>query len=212
MGDWFTPDELSRILQSFRGHWWAPLLLVSFYAIFCPLGVPASPFILAGGAIFGFFVGLIWNWIGTMLGAVLSYGLARFLGREAVERLGGARLRQAEALLRRRGAPMLIGMRFLPIPFAFANSAAALVGVPFNRFLWTTALGILPPLGAMSYAASLILDPGADRRAILQNLSLAFLALGFLVILPAVIRRRLRKRRLRRLLVTRQQRPRPRAS
>lgn len=58
----------------------------------------------------------------------------------------------------------------------------------------------------MTYAASLILDPGADRRAILENLSLAFLALGSLVLFPAAIRRRLRKRRLRYLRETRRKR------
>lgn len=143
--DWLTVEQLTSFFAALRGHWWSPLLLLSLYAVFCPLGVPASPFILAGGAIFGFFPGLTWNWAGTILGALLTYGLAHHLGREAVERLGGARLRKVEALLRRRGTPMLIGMRFLPIPFALANAAAALVGVHVNRFLWTTALGVFPP-------------------------------------------------------------------
>ncbi len=206
LGDWLTADRVTALLNQLRGHWWTPLLLIALYALFCPLGLPASPFILAGGAIFGFFAGFVWNWTGAMIAALLTYGLARLLGREAIERMGGARLRQAEALLRRRGTSMLIGMRFLPIPFALTNAAAPLVGVRLDRFLLTTAVGLLPPLAAMTYAAALIAAPGTDRAAILRNLSLAFLALGSLVLFPAAIRRRLRKRRLRRLLDLRRQR------
>lgn len=199
LGDLLTLERIAAWLERLRGHWWTPLVLVALYGIFCPLGIPASPFILAGGAIFGVALGTLWNWSGAMLGAVSTFALARLMGREAAERIGGARLRRVEALLRRKGTTMLVGMRFLPLPFVLTNAAAALVGVRFGSFLWTTGVGILPPLVAMTYAASLISSPGSNHENVLRNLSLAFLALGSIVIFPALIRRRLRKRRYRRL-------------
>ncbi len=130
--------------------------------------------------------------------------MARFLGREFVERIGGARVRRFEKLLARQGWPMLIGMRFLPMPFALANSAAAVVGVGVVRFLLTTAIGLLPPMAVLTYAATALLSAAEGGRAeILRNLGLVFLLFGSLVIVPVRIRQRLRKRRLARLRVQR---------
>ena len=200
LGDLFTAERLGGLLQRARGHWWSPLALIGLYAVLCPLGVPASPMIVVGGAIFGFGLGTFWNWLGGLIGALVSYFLARFLGREFVERIGGARVRRFEKLLSRQGWPMLIGMRFLPMPFALANSAAAVVGVRLLPFLVTTSIGLLPPMAVLTYAATALLSAAEGGRAeILRNLALVFLLFGSLVIFPVAIRRRLRKRRLRRL-------------
>lgn len=200
LGDLLTAERLGALLERARGHWWSPLALVGLYALLCPLGVPASPMIVVGGAVFGFAAGTFWNWAGGLIGALISYLLARFLGREFVERIGGARVRRFEKLLSRQGWPMLIGMRFLPMPFVIANSAAAVVGVGLVRFLVTTAIGLLPPMAVLTYAATALLSAAEGSRAeILRNLGLVFVLFGSLVIFPVAIRRRLRKRRLTRL-------------
>lgn len=204
LGELFTAERLGVLLERARGHWWSPLALIGLYALLCPLGVPASPMIMVGGAVFGFALGTFWNWVGGLTGALISFFLARFLGREFVERIGGARVRRFEKLLARQGWPMLIGMRFLPMPFALANSAAAVVGVGVVRFLLTTAIGLLPPMAVLTYAATALLSAAEGGRAeILRNLGLVFLLFGSLVIVPVRIRQRLRKRRLARLRVQR---------
>ncbi len=204
LGDLLTAERLGALLERARGHWWSPLALVGLYALLCPLGVPASPMIVVGGAVFGFVAGTFWNWMGGLIGALISFLLARFLGREFVERIGGARVRRFEKLLARQGWPMLIGMRFLPVPFVITNSAAAVVGVGLLRFLVTTAIGLLPPMAVLTYAATALLSAAAGGRAeILRNLGLVFVLFGSLVIFPVAIRRRLRKRRLARLRVLR---------
>lgn len=199
-----TAERLGALLETARGHWWTPLALVGLYAVLCPLGVPASPMIVVGGAIFGFGWGTFWNWLGGLVGATVSFLLARFLGREFVEKIGGSKMRRAEQMLSRRGWPMLIGMRFLPVPFALANSAAAVVGVRLLPFLVTTAIGLVPPMAVLTYAATALLAAAEGSRGeILRNLTLVFLLFGSLVIFPVMIRRRLRKRRLARILARR---------
>lgn len=213
LGELFTAERLGALLERARGHWWSPLALIGLYVLLCPLGVPASPMIVVGGAVFGFGLGTFWNWIGGLAGALASFLLARGLGREFVERIGGARVRRFEKLLARQGWPMLIGMRFIPMPFALANSAAAVVGVRLLPFLVTTAIGLLPPMAVLTYAATALLSAAEGSRAeILRNLALVFFLFGSLVIFPVMIRRRLRKRRLARLRAQRAARGSGRAS
>lgn len=121
--------------------WLASIALMVLHS-FVPL--PAEIIALANGMLFGPWWGVLVTWVGAMLGAVLAYGLARALGRPAVRVLVPARYwARLEAVP--VGAGPLLAIRLMPvISFNLVNYAAGLLGVPWWRFLWTTALGILP--------------------------------------------------------------------
>ena len=121
--------------------WLASIALMVLHS-FVPL--PAEIIALANGMLFGPWWGVLVTWIGAMLGAVLAYALARALGRPAVRVIVPARYwARLEAVPVRAGP--LLAIRLMPvISFNLVNYAAGLLGVPWWRFLWTTALGILP--------------------------------------------------------------------
>lgn len=116
------------------------LMLLHTYAPF-PLEILAA----ANGLVFGFWGGIVVTWASMVLSAWLGYATARFF-RAAVLRLGpGKRLRQAQEWTGRRSSWELVAIRFIPvISFSVLNLAMGLVRVPFWRFTWTTALGIIP--------------------------------------------------------------------
>jgi len=121
--------------------WLASIALMVLHS-FVPL--PAEIIALANGMLFGPWWGVVVTWIGAMLGAVLAYGLARALGRPAVRGLVPARHWARLEAIPVRAGPLLV-IRLMPvISFNLVNYAAGLLGVPLWRFLWTTALGILP--------------------------------------------------------------------
>ena len=148
-----------------RGLWWAPAALVGTIVVLGSVGLPATPFIIAGAAIFGPVWGTFWNWVGIFLCSLTGFLLARLLGREFVERIGGAKIQRAEKLLHRRGFMPLIAIRFLPIPFTLVNAAAAVVGVKLPKFLAATAIGLLPPIAILTYFSSALLDAATGDRA-----------------------------------------------
>jgi uncharacterized membrane protein YdjX (TVP38/TMEM64 family) len=81
-----------------------------------------------------------------MLGAIISFALARCLGEPLARRLVPARhwdaLKNWEA---DQGAVALLIARLIPvISFNLINYAAGVAGVRWPVFLWTTAIGILP--------------------------------------------------------------------
>jgi uncharacterized membrane protein YdjX (TVP38/TMEM64 family) len=137
-----TPGDAERFLRSW-GAWSAlgAVLLMVLHA-FVPL--PAEIIAMANGMMFGAWLGIALTWIGAMLGAFLSFALARRLGRPFVARLvAETRFREIEQLGVNPRA--LLVARLLPVvSFNLVNYAAGLLGVGWWTFAWTTALGILP--------------------------------------------------------------------
>jgi uncharacterized membrane protein YdjX (TVP38/TMEM64 family) len=140
-----------------------------------------------------------------LLGAAVSFQLARLLGRDFVLRIAGKRLRRVELLVRRRGFWSLAGVRFMPVPFPVVNFGAALAGIPFTTFLLTSLIGLLPAmLIYTSFAAGLFdVARGGDRDQLRAIVPLFLLAMSIAVV-PTVIQQVRRRRRYRRLLLARQ--------
>jgi uncharacterized membrane protein YdjX (TVP38/TMEM64 family) len=107
---------------------------------------PAELITFANGMLFGPVWGVVITWIGAMLGAVLAFALARWLGRPFVDALMNERHRAAvDSWARRQGIGVLLASRLMPlISFNAINYAAGLTPVSWWTFLWTTGLGILP--------------------------------------------------------------------
>ena len=158
LGQYLTVARIQETLGELRGLWWAPIAHVGLLVAFGALGAPATPFLLAGAAIFGGRWGTLWNFVGIFAASCAGFGLARLLGREFVERIGGDKIRKAERVFHRRGFLPLIAIRFLPIPFQLVNAAAAVVGVRFAKFFWASAIGLLPPTAILTYFAAALLD------------------------------------------------------
>jgi uncharacterized membrane protein YdjX (TVP38/TMEM64 family) len=200
LGDLLTAERLQATLAHLRGSWWAPIVHVALCVVVGSLGVPATPFLVAGAAIFGAWWGALWNWTGILLASAVSYQVARHLGRELVERLGGKKLKRVEQLLHRRGFLPLVALRFLPVPFTLINTAAAVVGVRFARFFAASFVGLAPPIVILTYFSARLLEAATgDRGAILREMAMVSGTAALIVCTPIGVRRRLRKRRLRRL-------------
>lgn len=202
-------QALAAALDTLAGRWWAPAVLVGLYVLLCPLGLPATPLIFAGGAVFGAGWGALWNLVGTSLSAGVGYALARGLGRDFVSHLlRGRGLRQLERRLARQDFWTLVSLRFVPLPFPLVNFGAALAGVPAPRFLLATVVGLLPATALYTYFAAGVLQVAAGRAGIDRAVGpgLALVALFALSLLPRWWNTRRRKRRYEELTARRRER------
>lgn len=138
----FTPEEAARFIRGFGP--WAPIAAMLLMVVHAFVPLPAEMVALGNGMIFGPVLGIAVTWGGAMLGAILSYALARWLGQPFVRALLPEKSwRRIETLPRQ--AAMLLLARLIPvISFNLVNYAAGLVGIGWWPFLWTTAVGILP--------------------------------------------------------------------
>src|SRR5436305_2505853 len=153
---YLTVAKISALFDQLRDTWWAPSALILSYIVLCPLGVPASPMMIAGGMVFGPWWGSLYNVLGTFLGGTATYFMGRGLGKDFVRHLAGNKLKRVERLISRRGFWGLVGIRFLPIPYPLVNYTAALTGIRPALFLTTTAIGLIPGATVYTYFASLL--------------------------------------------------------
>lgn len=180
------PVRRKRLEQFFYdiGEWlraagpWAYVLAPVVMAAVAVLPIPAEAPAMVNGAVFGPVVGIVLTWIGSMLGAILSFELARRLGRPLAERFVRPQaLERVDALVHDAGWGGLLLARCMPlIAFTVLNWGAGLTPISRWRFVWTTAVGIIP--GVVLFTAS-----GWGIATTLERLPWIALGLGVLLLL-----------------------------
>ena len=152
----------------------APLLMIVVAILPIPAEFPA----MLNGMIFGPLIGTTITWLGAIVGAWISFELARRFGRPLTERfVKSALLERANRVVASAGWPGLLTRRLIPaVAFTALNWGAGLTTVRRWTFLWTTTLGILP--GAIVFTVS-----GTGVAALFRANPLAAVALGLAVFL-----------------------------
>ena len=193
LSDYFSEQGLRDLLISLRGAWWTPLVIIAVLIVASPVGIPTTPLLL-GGAAFGVWLGSLYNTIGLILGAALSYELARFLGRDFVIAVTGDRIRGIERRFQRFAFWPLVQLNFMPLPFPVVNFGAALSGVPRPLFLAAMTVGLIPSTVLHTFFMHELVAANWDTRGLLLALYIAaFLLFNVITGYPWI--RKQRKRR-----------------
>ena len=137
----------------------APLVsfaLMVFQSILAPL--PAFLITFANAALFGWVYGALLSWSSAMVGALLCFYIAKFLGREVVEKLTSKiALKSVDAFFEKHGVYAILIARLLPfISFDIVSYAAGLTRMSLRSFLIATGLGQLPATLIYSYAGEML--------------------------------------------------------
>jgi uncharacterized membrane protein YdjX (TVP38/TMEM64 family) len=121
----------------------APLLYTLGVSILVAFGFPRLFLCPLGGMAFGFFWGVVWSEIGTLIGSYAQFLFMSWGGHELTLRKKST-LNFLTQLFKRRGIPTIILIRQLPITGIFPNLFFALMRVRHFDFLVGTGLGYLP--------------------------------------------------------------------
>ncbi len=124
------------------------LLLALFLAIGSLFFLPASPFIIAGSAVFGFPLGVVGAITGLALGASGGFCLSRWFLRKEISAQfrKHATFRAIDIAIEKEGWKIVILLRLCPIPFGLANYLYGLTAVRFRAYLIASLIGGLPSL------------------------------------------------------------------
>jgi len=147
-----TPDIAALRSRVDAAGVWGPALFFALYVGLALIPCPKALLTAAGGALFGLWAGAALSLAAALVGAVISFGVGRLLGREAVDRLIHGRLARVDALLADHGLSAVLIVRLVPlVPFIAINYASGLSGVKFRHYVLGSALGMVP--GSLAYAA-----------------------------------------------------------
>jgi uncharacterized membrane protein YdjX (TVP38/TMEM64 family) len=128
----------------------APLAFVAGYALVVPAPIPKSVLTTVAGVAFGLSLGIPLVVAGATLGAVLAFGIARLLGRDAVDRMARGHLDRVDDVIVRHGVVAALVVRFVPIlPFTLLNYACGVTAMRLRHYVLGTALGLVPGTSAM---------------------------------------------------------------
>ncbi len=127
------------------GPWGPALIVILMMLAVVASPIPSAPIALVSGAAYGHFAGAIYVAIGSELGALTAFVIARYLGRDQVERWLGDKATYGLLGSQNLLTLTVFGSRLLPfISFDALSYAAGLSRLHLWRFLLATLAGILP--------------------------------------------------------------------
>ena len=177
-----------------------------FFIVFAlaVLILPITPFTVMGGVLLNFGWALPCNLLATTAGAWLAFVIARFFGREAVQRMLKGRFRSLDRLAVSRGFSAVLLLRWIGAPpFMILNYLLGLSGIKTRDYLLGTLCGLLPWMAIVTYAshsiwAALIVGGHKGFREALQQVMgpVALLSAFVLIVAGATIYIKQRKKGL----------------
>ncbi|OGQ95585.1 MAG: dihydrolipoamide dehydrogenase [Deltaproteobacteria bacterium RIFOXYD12_FULL_57_12] len=116
------------------------------YILATALSLPGAVIMtLAGGALFGLWVGIVVVSFASSIGATLACLVSRFLLREWVQARFGEKLAAINRGIEQEGSFYLFSLRLVPIfPFFIINLAMGLTRLPLSTYYWVSQVGMLP--------------------------------------------------------------------
>ena len=138
---------------------------------------------------------IVFGVIGDMAGASIAYAIGYFGRRELFERQGAklhmsaGRLDRAEAWFERRGAPVILVSRLIPLGRAVFPYAAGVVRMPFGRFFALATLGSIIWIGGLGVLGREVGSNWQSWRNHLEYADYAVLAILVLAIAYLILRR-----------------------
>lgn len=119
---------------------------VLFYVTLVAFSVPESAVVtVAGGLLFGTLIGGALAVLGSTIGAVILFLIARTAFAKVVARRARPVIRRIRPGIKRDGFSYLLALRLVPaLPFWLVNLAAAVCGMKLWPYVGATLIGVIP--------------------------------------------------------------------
>lgn len=149
LGQFFTltalKDQREALQQAYQAR---PFFVLGIYSaayiVMAALSLPGATIMtLAGGAMFGLWVGVPVALVSATIGATLAFWMARYVLRDVVQRRFGARLEVINKGLERDGVFYLFTLRLAPVfPFFLINVLMGLTTLRSTTYFWVSLVGM----------------------------------------------------------------------
>lgn len=123
----------------------APVIYIIMFALVPLTLFPDSILAISGGLVFGLIKGYIFTAIGALIGASISFMLARILGRDFVVKFSKNKLQNVEKIIGNNGFLIIVLLRLIPLfPFDIISYGAGVSNVKYKEYILATFIGTIP--------------------------------------------------------------------
>jgi uncharacterized membrane protein YdjX (TVP38/TMEM64 family) len=191
---WFDYRDTLRHVARLRRSYGLGVFTIGFvvvYGVGAAVGMPALPFTVAAGVLFGMVLGAALSWAGAMVAAALGYWTASRVARDVVLRWIKRYKRADAAVADSRDFDGMLRLRLLPVlPLGVVNFVGGLARAHFGQYMAATAIGVIPATLIYCYFAdSLVEGVGSGRSNALVSLGVSSALLILLSLAPRLLRR-----------------------
>jgi uncharacterized membrane protein YdjX (TVP38/TMEM64 family) len=143
--------------------------------------------IIAGGALFDTFPGVLYATGGAALGGVVAFTLSRYLLGDWLQARYKEQLVAFNREVSKNGQFYLITVRLVPVlPFFLVSYLAGLTKIRLRTFTWATAAGVFPACLAYSFIGSQIGEIRSSQDLASPKIFMVLIFLAFLCLFPVV--------------------------
>lgn len=193
-----TVKEHRAVLKEFvSSHYW--FSVISFSALFLSTAffLPgAIVLMIAAGFLFGVVEGVVYVNVAATTGAALAFLFSRYLIGNWIQKRFALQLRSFNREIQCHGQNYLLFLRIVPLfPFFAVNYLSGITEIPLGKFMWTTALGLLPASALYVYTGRKLNTLARAQDLFSAEVVVMLAVLGLFSLLPIVVRflRRLRQ-------------------
>ena len=147
-------DRFHGVLRSYPIT--SVLAYMAIYVVCVALSLPGGLVLtVAGGLLFGWFIGGLAAVVAATIGATIVFLIARGAVGETFCERAGPWMAKLSVGFKEEALAYLLFLRLVPaFPFWFVNIAPAVLGVPLKTFVLGTFLGIIPATFAFATAGA----------------------------------------------------------
>ena len=165
------------------------------YAAATTFIIPGGVLTIAGGFLFGLYIGTPATIIAATVGASILFFAAKTSIGSVLRQIAGPFLERMESGFNENALSYMFALRLIPLfPFAVVNIAPGLLGAKYRDYLITTFFGIIPATLAYTWIGAAIkgtlLEGGeVDIGSLASNFLPAFIALGVVSLIPVAYKK-----------------------
>jgi uncharacterized membrane protein YdjX (TVP38/TMEM64 family) len=150
---WFTLENIMDLIQEYRSFGPLPGIVLPMIEAFLPF-LPLVIFVLANASAFGLWLGFLYSWIGSCLGALLLFLLIRRYGQKRVFSFLSKhpKVRKLMDWVDRHGfGPLFLLLCFPFTPSVVVNVVAALSKISIYQYMLAVAIGKMVMIFTISF-------------------------------------------------------------
>jgi uncharacterized membrane protein YdjX (TVP38/TMEM64 family) len=168
--------EMSDYIKGFG--WLAPVVLTLSVAVLVGVGLPRLVLCVIAGMALGFWRGLLWAQLGTLLGNYVAFLVVRLGSREWAQRYVSGR-GTLQSLIRQEGIAGVILARQMPLPGLLINLACGLLPLRQRDYLVGTVIGQLPAAVPCTLIGAGVLQASFRRSLVVLSLAVVIAVLAW---------------------------------